>query len=74
MNEKQQRNKNKGRWRSDFGGEYRRFDKPGINGLEKNFGSISIQSEYYKTWRDGDDIFAFVPFARWDEQDKESGS
>ncbi len=71
LSEIQPSSENKGRWRTDFAGELRTFDKPGINELGKNYASISIQSEYYKTWNDGDDIFAFVPFARWDEQDSE---
>jgi len=32
---------------------------------------VSFQSEYYRTWNDDNDIFAFVPFGRWDEQDSE---
>lgn len=32
---------------------------------------MSLQAEYYKTWNDGDDIFAFVPFVRWDAEDPE---
>ena len=32
---------------------------------------MSLQSEYYKTWNNDNDIFAFVPFGRWDEQDSE---
>jgi hypothetical protein len=30
---------------------------------------VSFLSEYYKTWNDDNDIFAFVAFGRWDEQD-----
>ncbi len=71
LNEIQPTGENNGRWRTDFAGEFRAFDKPGINDLDRNHGSISFQSEYYKTWNDGDDIFAFVPFARWDEHDDE---
>ena len=61
---------NKGRWRSDIGFEHRAFQNPGLLNTEKNHPSVSLQSEYYRTWNDGDDIFAFVPFVRFDSQDK----
>ena len=62
---------NPGRWRTDVAGELRLFDKPGLNDLESFHGALSIQAEYYKTWNQGNDIFAFVPFVRWDSEDKE---
>ncbi|MBT3425787.1 MAG: hypothetical protein HOL98_11800 [Gammaproteobacteria bacterium] len=62
---------NKGRWRSDIGVELRAFQNPGMLNLEQNHASVSLQSEYYRTWNDGDDLFAFVPFLRFDAEDKE---
>ena len=62
---------NLGRWRTDVAGEFRLFDEPGLNDLESFHGALSIQAEYYKTWNQGNDIFAFVPFVRWDAEDKE---
>jgi hypothetical protein len=59
----------KGRWRSDIGFEHRTFQNPGLLNTEQNHSSVSLQSEYYRTWNDGDDIFAFVPFVRVDTQD-----
>lgn len=47
------------------------FNDPGVNDLEEFHSSISIQSEYYRTWNDGSDIFAFVPYLRWDAEDDE---
>ena len=59
------------RWRTDIATEFRQFNDPGLNDLEKFHASLSFQAEYYKTWNGGDDIFAFVPFARWDAEDDE---
>lgn len=64
-------NKSNGRWSSEVGFEFRAFQDAGIGNLERHHGAISFQSEYYQTWNDGDDIFAFVPFARIDMQDDE---
>ena len=50
-------------------GEYRIFAERRIKDLNRHHASVSFQSEYYKTWNDDSDIFAFVPFGRWDEQD-----
>jgi len=61
---------NKGRWRSDISFEHRTFQNPGLVNTEQNHASVSLQSEYYRTWNDGNDIFAFVPFLRFDAQDK----
>jgi len=62
--------RNQGRWRSDIGFEHRTFQNPGLFDLRQNHTSISLQSEYYRTWNDGNDIFAFVPFLRYDAEDK----
>lgn len=60
-----------GRWRTDIAPEFRVFNNPGLNDLDEFYPSVSIQTEYYKTWNGGNDIFAFVPFYRWDGQDDE---
>ena len=64
-------NKSNGRWSSEVGFESRVFRDPGLLNLERRHAAISFQAEYYQTWNDGDDIFAFVPFARIDAQDDE---
>ena len=63
--------KSNGRWSSEIGFEFRAFRDAGINNLERHHEAISFRSEYYQTWNDGNDIFAFVPFARIDRQDDE---
>ncbi|MBO6557059.1 MAG: SPOR domain-containing protein [Pseudomonadales bacterium] len=62
---------NPGRWRTDIASEFRVFNDPGLNDLEEFHPSVSVQTEYYKTWNGGNDIVAFVPFYRWDQQDDE---
>ena len=64
-------NKSNGRWSSEVGFESRVFRDPGLLNLERYHAAMSFQAEYYQTWNDGDDIFAFVPFARIDAQDDE---
>ena len=64
-------NKSNGRWSSEVGFESRVFRDPGLLNLERHHAAMSFQAEYYQTWNDGDDIFAFVPFARIDAQDDE---
>ena len=64
-------NKSNGRWSSEVGFESRVFRDPGLLNLDRYHVAMSFQAEYYQTWNDGDDIFAFVPFARIDAQDDE---
>ncbi len=59
-----------GRWNSGFSGEYRGFGKDGLAGQSKHHLSFSLQTEYYRSMNDGKNIFTFVPFVRWDENDK----
>jgi hypothetical protein len=47
------------------------FNDPGLGDLEKFHSALSIQAEYYKTWNNGSNIFAFVPYLRWDAEDSE---
>ena len=65
------KDKSNGRWSSEVGFESRVFRDPGLQNLERFHTAMSFQAEYYQTWNDGDDIFAFVPFARIDAQDDE---
>ena len=60
-----------GRWNSQFSGEYRGFVKDGLDGQGKHHLAFSFQTEYYRSMNDGNDIFAFVPFIRWDENDSD---
>ncbi|MDG1836998.1 MAG: SPOR domain-containing protein [Pseudomonadales bacterium] len=60
-----------GRWNSDFSGEYRGFEKNGLAGQGKHHLAFSFQTEYYRSMNDGNDIFAFVPFIRWDDNDND---
>jgi hypothetical protein len=45
------------------------FFEEGKNGQEQFHGSASVEMEYSRSINDGNDIFTFVPFYRWDEQD-----
>ena len=60
-----------GRWNSEVSGEYRGYQKEGLAGQGKHHASFSFQTEYYRSINDGDDIFAFVPFVRWDDNDSD---
>ena len=62
---------NPGRWRTDIASEFRVFREPGLNDLSGFHPSVSIRTEYYRTWNGGNDIFAFVPFYRRDGEDDE---
>jgi hypothetical protein len=63
--------KSNGRWSSEVGFEFRAFRDPGLLELERTHAAVSLQAEYYQTWNDGDDIFAFVPYVRIDAEDDE---
>ena len=63
--------KSNGRWSSEVGFEFRAFRDPGLLELERTHAAVSLQAEYYQTWNDGDDIFAFVPYVRIDAKDNE---
>lgn len=59
------------RWNSALSGEYRGFEKDGYSGQGKHHPAFSFQAEYYRSMNDGEDVFAFVPFVRWDDNDND---
>ncbi|MFT6434951.1 MAG: hypothetical protein ACJAVI_003002 [Candidatus Azotimanducaceae bacterium] len=61
--------KSNGRWKSEFSGEYRGYHKDGYSGQDKHHIASSFQAEYFRSANDGDDVFTFVPFVRWDDND-----
>jgi len=65
------RHESAGRWNSEFSGEYRGYQKDGLDGQGKHHLAFSVQTEYYRSMNDGNDIFAFVPFIRWDDNDSD---
>lgn len=61
-----------GEWSGYLSGEYRAFaNAPADARQHNNNFSFSVQPEYYTKWDNGRQSFTFVPFVRWDENDKE---
>lgn len=59
-------------WSGYIGGEYRLFaESPADPRQHGNNFSLSTQPEFFTDWDNGKQSFTFVPFARWDENDKE---
>jgi len=61
-----------GEWSGYVSGEFRGFANSPVDPQQHgNNTSFSAQPEYYTDWDNGQQSFTFVPFARWDENDKE---
>lgn len=61
-----------GEWSGYLSGEYRAFANAPTDARQHNNNfSFSVQPEYYTEWDNGHQSFTFVPFVRWDENDKE---
>ena len=61
-----------GEWSGNIAVELRQFDKAGIPPADyKQYGSASIQAEWFHEWDGGKQNFSFVPFTRWDQRDDE---
>ncbi|WP_455218294.1 hypothetical protein [Kaarinaea lacus] len=59
-------------WSGYVSAEYRYFmHEAAYSDQHDNNASLSAQPEYYTNWDDGQQSFTFVPFARWDQNDKE---
>lgn len=59
-------------WSGNVSFEYKAFNKEAAVATQfKQYGSVSVQPEWYHQWDDGSQIMTFVPFARWDEHDAE---
>ncbi len=59
-------------WSGNIALETRLFNKEGVPPAEyQQYGSVSIQPEWYHEWDSGKQSFTFVPFARWDQRDDE---
>lgn len=61
-----------GEWSGYLSGEFRHFvNDPAGPRQHGDNGSLAAQPEYYTEWDNGRQSFTFVPFVRWDENDKE---
>ena len=59
-------------WSGNVSFEYKSFNKEAAASTQyKQYGSVSVQPEWFHQWDDGSQIVTFVPFARWDEHDAE---
>lgn len=57
---------------TEIGFEFRNFFENAQDVNQENGGaSISIESEYYREWDNGNQSLIFTPFLRWDQQDNE---
>jgi len=61
----------KGKWYFDAAIEHRQFTKGGLFQLEKAHSSLRFESEYTRSWNDENDLFTFIPFYRWDNEDED---
>lgn len=61
-----------GQWDSSIAGEWLAFsDNAVFAGEENSYLSAAVDTEYYNEWNDGDDLFTFKPFFRFDQYDDE---
>ena len=59
-------------WSGNVSLEVRKFSEQGISSSQKKqYGSISVQPEWFHDWDDGKQSLTFVPFYRWDQHDDE---
>lgn len=59
-------------WSGNLALENRQFDNSGVFPAEfKQYGSASIQAEWFHEWEGGKQSINFVPFIRWDQRDDE---
>jgi len=58
-------------WSGNVGLEYTQFSKDALSTSQfKQYGSVSIQPEWFHEWDGGKQSFIFVPFSRWDQYDE----
>jgi len=57
-------------WSGNISLEYRQFSKDALSSSQfEQYGSVSIQPEWFHEWDGGKQSLTFVPFARWDQHD-----
>ena len=58
-------------WSGNISFEAKYFSQDSLNSSQYNeYGSVSIQPEWFHEWDGGKQSFTFVPFARWDQHDE----
>lgn len=58
-------------WSGNVSLESRHFSKDGISSSQyREYGSISVQPEWFTEWDDGQQRLSFVPYVRWDQHDE----
>ena len=58
-------------WSGNISFEAKHFSQDALNSSQYNeYGSVSIQPEWFHEWDGGKQSFTFVPFARWDQHDE----
>lgn len=58
-------------WSGNISFEAKHFSKDALSASQfKEYGSVSIQPEWFHEWDGGKQSFTFVPFARWDQHDE----
>ncbi len=59
-------------WSGNIAFEYKSFSQDALSSSQFNqYGSVSIQPEWFHDWDNGKQSLTFVPFSRWDQHDKE---
>jgi len=58
-------------WSGNIALEYIQYSKEALSSSQfKQYGSVSIQPEWFHEWDGGKQSFIFVPFSRWDQHDE----
>lgn len=58
-------------WSGNISFEAKFFSQDALSSSQYNeYGSVSIQPEWFHEWDGGKQSFTFVPFARWDQHDE----
>ena len=59
-------------WSGNIAFEYKSFNQDALSSSQFNqYGSVSVQPEWFHEWDKGKQSLTFVPFARWDQYDEE---
>lgn len=59
-------------WSGNINFEAKHFSKEALSSSQFNdYGSVSVQPEWFHQWDGGKQLFSFVPFYRWDQHDDE---
>jgi len=58
-------------WSGNIALEYKSFNQDGLSSSQFNqYGSVSVQPEWFHEWDNGKQSLSFVPFSRWDQHDE----